>query len=198
MTEAGPALVHLDDLAVPRFSPDIDQICDLMATMASECPLDADVLHAKAAAETGLSDFGPDDYRERLEVYLDRTARNRRLAWRRDRQFPRAGIAIAQEPAAAQRPAGAPSRDPRNRTAAAGRHRRPAAHRHYPSAQLAGGGPDVSHHPVLGERRAVPAAGGDRNRARSAQGPHGRRGRIHERGDAALPADARDDHRARP
>jgi hypothetical protein len=70
MTEAGPALVHLDDLAVPRFSPDIDQIYDLMATMASECPLDADVLHAKAAAETGLSDFGPEDYRERLEVYL--------------------------------------------------------------------------------------------------------------------------------
>src|ERR1700733_5918223 len=41
-----------------------------MATMAPECPLDADALHAKATAETGLADFGPDDYRERLEVYL--------------------------------------------------------------------------------------------------------------------------------
>jgi hypothetical protein len=70
MTDAGSALVHLDDLAVPRFSPEIEQIRDLMATMASECPLDADVLHAKAAAETGLTDFGPDDYRERLDVYL--------------------------------------------------------------------------------------------------------------------------------
>jgi hypothetical protein len=70
MTQAGPAPVHLDDLAVPRFSPDIDQIRDLMATMAAECPLDADALHAKAVAETGLTDFGPDDYRERLEVYL--------------------------------------------------------------------------------------------------------------------------------
>ncbi len=70
MTDSGPAVVHLDDLAVPRFSPDVDQIRGLMATMAPECPLDADVLHAKAVAETGLTDFGPGDYRERLEVYL--------------------------------------------------------------------------------------------------------------------------------
>lgn len=70
MTDAGPALVHLDDLAVPRFSQEIEQLRELMATMAPECPLDADVLHAKATAETGLTDFGPDDYRERLDVYL--------------------------------------------------------------------------------------------------------------------------------
>jgi hypothetical protein len=41
-----------------------------MASMAPDCPLGADVLHTKAAAETGLDDFGPDDYRERLDVYL--------------------------------------------------------------------------------------------------------------------------------
>jgi hypothetical protein len=70
MTDAAPLLVKLDDLAVPRFSPDIDELRDLMTTMAAECPLDADMLHAKAVAETGLTDFGPDDYRERLEVYL--------------------------------------------------------------------------------------------------------------------------------
>jgi hypothetical protein len=70
MTDAAPTLVELDDLAVPRFSPDIDQLRDLMATMAAECPLDADTLHTKAVAETGLTDFGSDDYRERLEVYL--------------------------------------------------------------------------------------------------------------------------------
>ncbi len=70
MIDSGAVPVRLDDLAVPRFSPDIDQIRGLMATMAPECPLDADVLHAKAVAETGLTDFGPDDYRERLEVYL--------------------------------------------------------------------------------------------------------------------------------
>jgi Sulfotransferase family len=70
MTDAAAALVHLDDLAEPRFSPQIDQIRDLMAKMAADCPLDANTLHARATAETGLTDFGPDDYRERLETYL--------------------------------------------------------------------------------------------------------------------------------
>jgi hypothetical protein len=71
MTDVAPSFVqHLDDLAEPRFTPQIDQIRDLMATMASDCPLDAETLHAKAAAETGLADFGPDDYRERLDVLL--------------------------------------------------------------------------------------------------------------------------------
>ncbi len=70
MTDAAAALVHLDDLAEPRFSPQIEPIRELMATMAPDCPLDADALHAKATADTGLTDFGPDDYRERLDVYL--------------------------------------------------------------------------------------------------------------------------------
>src|ERR1700744_5184435 len=48
----------------------MDQIRELMAAMAPDCPLDADVLHAKATAETGLADFGPDDYRQRSEGYL--------------------------------------------------------------------------------------------------------------------------------
>ncbi|GBE67264.1 putative sulfotransferase [Mycobacterium sp. MFM001] len=68
MTDA--TTVYLDDLAEPRFSPEIQQIRDLMAAMAPDSPLDADALHAKATAETGLDDFGPDDYRERLDVYL--------------------------------------------------------------------------------------------------------------------------------
>ncbi|WP_371872512.1 sulfotransferase family protein [Mycobacterium paragordonae] len=42
----------------------------MMATMAPECRLDADALCARASADTGLQDFGPADYRERLEVYL--------------------------------------------------------------------------------------------------------------------------------
>jgi Sulfotransferase family len=70
VSDVAAAPVHLDDLAEPRFSPQIDQIRELMASMAPDCPLDADALHAKATAETGLADFGPDDYRERLEVYL--------------------------------------------------------------------------------------------------------------------------------
>jgi hypothetical protein len=64
------AHVRLDDLAEPRFSPEAQQIRELMAMMALECPLDTDALHAKAIADTGLDDFGSDDYRERLDVYL--------------------------------------------------------------------------------------------------------------------------------
>lgn len=70
MTDARAAVVHLDDLAEPQFSPEAQQIRDMMAAMAPECPLDADVLHSKARAETGLEDFGDDDYRERLDAYL--------------------------------------------------------------------------------------------------------------------------------
>jgi hypothetical protein len=70
VTDAAAALVQLDDLAEPRFSPQIEQIRDLMATMAPDSPLDATALHAKASADTGLTDFGPDDYRERLDVFL--------------------------------------------------------------------------------------------------------------------------------
>ena len=70
MTDAAAAPVQLDDLAEPRFSPEAEQIRDLMGAMAADCPLDAEALHARADADTGLDDFGPDDYRERLDVYL--------------------------------------------------------------------------------------------------------------------------------
>lgn len=70
MTDVKAAVVHLDDLTEPRFSEDAQQIRDVMASMAPDCPLDADILHAKASADTGLDNFGGDDYRERLDVYL--------------------------------------------------------------------------------------------------------------------------------
>ncbi|AEV71701.1 hypothetical protein MycrhN_1076 [Mycolicibacterium rhodesiae NBB3] len=73
MTEASAdsvRTVHLDDLAEPRFSPEAEPVRQMMAAMAADCPLDADAMHAKACAETGLDDFGADDYRERLDVYL--------------------------------------------------------------------------------------------------------------------------------
>ena len=69
MTDAATH-VRLDDLIQPRFSAEAQQILDVMAAMAPQCPLDADALHAHASADTGLHDFGPDDYRERLDVYL--------------------------------------------------------------------------------------------------------------------------------
>lgn len=70
MTDAATNVVRLEDLAEPRFSAEAQQILDMMAAMAPECALDADALHAKASADTGLNDFGPGDYRERLDVYL--------------------------------------------------------------------------------------------------------------------------------
>ncbi|MBX9641027.1 MAG: sulfotransferase [Mycobacteriaceae bacterium] len=60
----------LDDLARPSFTAEAQPILDMMAALAPECPLDADALCAKASADTGLDDFGPSDYRERLDVYL--------------------------------------------------------------------------------------------------------------------------------
>lgn len=42
----------------------------MMAAMAGECPLTSDALHAAARQATGLDDFGADDYRERLDIYL--------------------------------------------------------------------------------------------------------------------------------
>ena len=63
-------VVRLEDLAEPQFSAEAQQILDLMTTLAPSCPLEAEVLHAHASADTGLHDFGPDDYRERLDVYL--------------------------------------------------------------------------------------------------------------------------------
>jgi hypothetical protein len=62
--------VRLEDLASPQFGPEAQQILDMMASIAPDMPLDADSLHARASADTGLDDFGPDDYRERLDVYL--------------------------------------------------------------------------------------------------------------------------------
>jgi len=62
--------VVLDDLARPRFSAQAQPILDMMVGLAPDCPLDADALCAKASADTGLDDFGPADYRERLDIYL--------------------------------------------------------------------------------------------------------------------------------
>ena len=66
MTDA----VHITDLARPTFTPDAQQIIDGMAAMAEYCPLTADGLHEQASAQTGLSDFGEQDYRERMSVLL--------------------------------------------------------------------------------------------------------------------------------
>lgn len=62
--------VHLTDLARPTFTPEAQAIIDGMAAMADYCPLTAAALHEQASAQTGLTDFGEQDYRERMAVLL--------------------------------------------------------------------------------------------------------------------------------
>ncbi|PRC48318.1 sulfotransferase family protein, partial [Mycobacterium sp. ITM-2017-0098] len=70
MTDTTEELIHLEDLAEPRYSPEAQQLRQMMTTLAADCPLDTEVLHARAREATGLQDFGPDDYRERLDRYV--------------------------------------------------------------------------------------------------------------------------------
>ncbi|MDA2895337.1 sulfotransferase [Mycolicibacterium sp. BiH015] len=70
MTDATNEVIYLDDLSEPRYSAEAQQLRAMMATLAEDCPLDSDVLHARASEATGLNDFGPDDYRERLDRYV--------------------------------------------------------------------------------------------------------------------------------
>ena len=62
--------VVITDLARPGFAPEVEEIRAFMAVMAADTPLDAEVIHQKAREETGLDDFGSDDYRERFDLFL--------------------------------------------------------------------------------------------------------------------------------
>ncbi len=61
---------RIDDLADPRFTPEVGEILRAMAEMGAACPLDAEGLRRQARAETGLDDFGDREYEERLDVLL--------------------------------------------------------------------------------------------------------------------------------
>ena len=63
--------IRLTDLAKPSFTPEAQMIIDGMAAMADYCPLTTEALHEQAAAQTGLNDFGDQDYRERMAVLLE-------------------------------------------------------------------------------------------------------------------------------
>jgi Sulfotransferase family len=63
--------VQIHDLDKPEFTPEVEEIRAFMEIMAADTPLDADVLHQKAKDETGLEDFGSDDYRERFDLFLE-------------------------------------------------------------------------------------------------------------------------------
>jgi hypothetical protein len=70
VTDTTEELIHLHDLAEPQYSAEAQQLREMMDTLAADCPLDVDVLHTRAREATGLEDFGPDDYRERLDLYV--------------------------------------------------------------------------------------------------------------------------------
>jgi hypothetical protein len=63
-----PAPVVLDDLAHPRFTPDIDELRASLAEVAPACPLEPDALCAAAVEQAGVSDFGDDAFAVRLDV----------------------------------------------------------------------------------------------------------------------------------
>ncbi len=65
---ARPAPVSIDDLAEPRYSDEVRAILHFMEEAGSQLNLEPGQLMAAATAETGLKDFGPDDFVERLEV----------------------------------------------------------------------------------------------------------------------------------
>ena len=63
-----PPPVRIDDLAEPRHSDEVRAILDFMEEAGSQLRLEPDTLMSRAAAETGLDDFGPGDFVERLGV----------------------------------------------------------------------------------------------------------------------------------
>jgi len=67
-TGSRPASVRIEDLADPRFSPEVDELRAAMAAMAPEIVLEPDALMEAATSETGLDDFGDDGFRERLAL----------------------------------------------------------------------------------------------------------------------------------
>jgi hypothetical protein len=72
--------VHIDDLAHPVFSAEVDEIRAAMAAMADECVLDRDALLARARAESGLDDFGDLDFEEPLGVLVQAITTNADLS----------------------------------------------------------------------------------------------------------------------
>jgi hypothetical protein len=74
-----PAPVHIDDLANPRFPADMQPVIGGMAEMAAPIRIEPDWLMATAVEQTGLSDFGDDGFRERLEVFSQALREEARL-----------------------------------------------------------------------------------------------------------------------
>ncbi len=63
-----PAPVRIDDLSEPRFGDEARAILDFMEEAGAGLVLEPEDLMEAARAQTGLSAFGPPDFRERLDV----------------------------------------------------------------------------------------------------------------------------------
>ena len=68
MSRSEPPVVVLDDLAEPRFSPEVRELLAAMSSMASACVIEPDALRQAAVDRTGLDDFGDPAYEEALDV----------------------------------------------------------------------------------------------------------------------------------
>ncbi len=62
--------MRIDDLGDPKLAPHIAAMLDGAAALAEQVELSPAALLDQARAETGLDDFGPDDFRERLDVLV--------------------------------------------------------------------------------------------------------------------------------
>src|SRR5262245_15180509 len=65
-----PPDVRIDDLAAPRFSSEVEALLAGMRQLGAGLELREEPLLDAARTRTGLTDFGPDDFRERLRVLL--------------------------------------------------------------------------------------------------------------------------------
>ena len=65
-----PDPVRLDDLAAPRFAPEVDEMFAGAAAFADTVELSADALMSQASTELGLDDFGDPSFIEPFEVLL--------------------------------------------------------------------------------------------------------------------------------
>jgi len=63
-----PSPIRITDLGAPEFSPDVRAIIDAVAPLGAAADLTPAALMDEARAQTGLHDFGPTDFVERLDV----------------------------------------------------------------------------------------------------------------------------------
>ncbi len=68
-TNDRPATVRIDDYADPQFSPDVREMLATIEPLGDQVVLQPDALMDLARAQTGLDDFGPTDFVERLDVF---------------------------------------------------------------------------------------------------------------------------------